>query len=180
MALDDPSWNVRKQAERILRDLGEATAVARSPEPRYSFDEYLDLLRPPYTPQAFIRTERGVIEVELFVLDAPMTVANFIRLSREGFYNGLSFHRIVPNFVVQTGDPRGDSRGGPGYTIRCGEHPTFVRGTLGAALEGKDCEVVLHHPLPQPQLRNLHSFRQVTAGMRSSTNWLLGTSSATS
>ena len=61
-------------------------------------------------PFAIIHTKKGDIRIELYVEDSPMTVDNFIQLSRSGFYNGLSFMRVVPNFVIQTGDPRGDGR----------------------------------------------------------------------
>src|SRR5262249_17769446 len=69
-------------------------------------------------PTAVIHTKKGDIRIELFAADAPMTVDNFIRLARSGFYNGTTFMRVVPNFVIQGGDPRGDQNGGPGYQIR--------------------------------------------------------------
>ena len=62
----------------------------------------------------YIDTDRGTIQIELAVLDAPLTVENFIALARKGYFNGLSIHRVVPDFVVQDGDPRGDGEGGPG------------------------------------------------------------------
>lgn len=64
-----------------------------------------------------IETSKGVLEVTLDTVAAPLTVANFVKLSQEGFYNGLTFHRIVQDFVVQGGDPQGDGTGGPGYTV---------------------------------------------------------------
>ena len=69
---------------------------------------------PPVSTQVYIDTDRGTIQIELAVLDAPLTVENFITLARRGFFNGLTVHRVVPNFVVQSGDPRGDGEGGPG------------------------------------------------------------------
>jgi cyclophilin family peptidyl-prolyl cis-trans isomerase len=60
----------------------------------------------------------GVIKIEFFAEDAPKTVENFVTLSKKGFYNGLTFHRIEPNFVIQGGDPKGDGTGGPGYKIK--------------------------------------------------------------
>ena len=91
--------------------------------------------RPPLSPHVFIETAKGTIEFELAVLDAPQTARNFMALARKGFFNGLQIHRVVPNFVVQDGDPRGDGEGGPGYTIRdeLNERP-FLRGTVGMAL----------------------------------------------
>jgi len=67
---------------------------------------------------AIIDTTMGTIEVELFEDKAPVTTANFIKLSQQGFYNNVTFHRVIPNFMVQTGDPRGDGTGGPGYAIK--------------------------------------------------------------
>ena len=69
--------------------------------------------------RAEIHTEKGVMKVLFFEKDAPNTVANFVKLAREGFYDGLTFHRVIPDFVIQGGCPRGDGTGGPGYTIKC-------------------------------------------------------------
>jgi cyclophilin family peptidyl-prolyl cis-trans isomerase len=82
---------------------------------------------------------QGTIEIELNVVDAPLTSWTFIELARAGFFNGLRVHRLVPNFVIQAGDPRGDGEGGPGYTIR-DELSTlpYLRGTVGMALDGRD------------------------------------------
>ncbi|MFH1957714.1 MAG: peptidylprolyl isomerase [bacterium] len=68
-------------------------------------------------PTAEIVTEKGSIVIELYKKEAPKTVENFIKLSRKDFYNGLTFHRVVPDFVAQGGDPQGTGRGGPGYTL---------------------------------------------------------------
>ena len=69
--------------------------------------------------RAEIHTEKGVMKVLFFEKDEPNTVANFVKLAREGFYDGLTFHRVIPDFVIQGGCPRGDGTGGPGYTIKC-------------------------------------------------------------
>ena len=84
-------------------------------------------------------TARGPFDVELFAADAPLTVENFVNLARSGFYDGLAWHRVVPNFVAQGGCPRGDGWGGPGSTVRCeiNQRP-FDRGAAGMALSGKD------------------------------------------
>ena len=66
---------------------------------------------------AVIETDRGIIKLELFAKDAPKTVANFVNLINKGFYNGLTFHRVISGFVIQGGDPKGDGTGGPGYTF---------------------------------------------------------------
>lgn len=68
---------------------------------------------------AEIHTDKGVMKVEFFEKDAPGTVANFVKLASEGFYDGLTFHRVVPSFVIQGGCPDGTGMGGPGYTIPC-------------------------------------------------------------
>src|SRR4030095_586789 len=79
------------------------------------------------------------IEIELAVLDAPMTCHNFATLARKGFYNGMRFHRVLRDFLAQTGHPRGDGTGGPGYSIRdeLNDLP-YLRGAIGMALSGKD------------------------------------------
>jgi len=83
--------------------------------------------------------QRGVIELRLFGPDAPLTVANFLRLVDRGFFNGLRWHRVVPNFVVQAGDPRGDGWGGPGGAIRDEiNRRRYAGNTLGMALSGPD------------------------------------------
>lgn len=73
---------------------------------------------PTKSSRATIEMATGQIVVELYEKDAPGTVANFVKLAKQGFYNGLSFHRVVPGFVAQGGDPKGDGTGGPGYTIK--------------------------------------------------------------
>jgi cyclophilin family peptidyl-prolyl cis-trans isomerase/HEAT repeat protein len=90
-------------------------------------------------PRAEIVTERGTITLELYPVDAPLTVDNFLTLSASGYYNDLRFHRVVPNFVAQDGDPRGDGNGGPAYTIRDEFNPRrYERGSVGMALSGPD------------------------------------------
>lgn len=88
-------------------------------------------------PVVVIETNYGNFEVELFMKESPITAKNFLSLVNKGFYNGLTFHRIVPNFVIQGGDPSGDGSGGPGYSIQ-DEKSTQrqVRGTLGMAKSG--------------------------------------------
>ncbi|MCD6112769.1 MAG: peptidylprolyl isomerase [Bacteroidales bacterium] len=90
---------------------------------------------------AEIHTVRGVMKVNFFEKDAPNTVANFIKLSEQGFYNGLTFHRVIPDFVIQGGCPKGDGTGGPGYTIKCeldGDNQYHDRGVLSMAHAGRD------------------------------------------
>jgi len=114
-------------------------------------------------------TAKGTVEIELSVLDAPQTAQNFITLARKGYFNGLQIHRVVPNFVVQDGDPRGDGSGGPGYTIRdeLNDRP-YVRGTVGMALAGPDTggsQFFITHS-PQPHLDGKYTvFGHVVNGM---------------
>tara|TARA_R110001583_G_scaffold3293_37_gene21424 strand:- start:1956 stop:2390 length:435 start_codon:yes stop_codon:yes gene_type:complete len=86
-----------------------------------------------------IQTSKGDMMAELYANDAPKTVENFIKLTSEGFYNGLKFHRVIPQFMVQGGCPEGNGRGGPGYTIQCetqGNNQTHDRGVLSMAHAG--------------------------------------------
>jgi cyclophilin family peptidyl-prolyl cis-trans isomerase len=88
-------------------------------------------------PTAVMATSEGTIEVELFDDDAPKTVENFTKLAGEGFYDGLAFHRVIPDFMIQGGCPRGDGTGGPGYTFEdeFNDHPV-ARGALAMANAG--------------------------------------------
>lgn len=91
--------------------------------------------------KATIKTEKGDMEVEFFTEDAPGTVENFINLSKKGFYDGLTFHRVIPDFVIQGGCPKGDGTGGPGYKIDCeldGENQYHDRGVLSMAHAGRN------------------------------------------
>lgn len=85
-----------------------------------------------------IETNLGKIEVELFLDKAPITASNFLSLVNKGFYDGVKFHRVIPNFMIQGGDPQGDGTGGPGYTIKDEFHPDLqnVPGTLSMANRG--------------------------------------------
>ena len=86
--------------------------------------------------QAEIHTAKGVMTVEFFEQDAPNTVANFIKLAKSGFYDGVKFHRVIPNFMIQGGDPTGTGSGGPGYTIKdelTGGNQYHDRGVLSMA-----------------------------------------------
>ncbi|MCK6257570.1 peptidylprolyl isomerase [Fictibacillus sp. WQ 8-8] len=111
------------------------------------------------------------ISIELFPEEAPGTVANFEKLANEGFYNGVTFHRVIPGFVAQGGDPTGTGAGGPGYTIKCetaGNPHKHVAGSLSMAHAGKDTGgsqfFIVHEP--QPHLNGVHTvFGQVTEGM---------------
>lgn len=88
-----------------------------------------------------MRTDRGTMTIEFFEKDAPKTVDNFVSLAKKGFYNGILFHRVIPNFMIQGGDPTGTGAGGPGYTIPCeltGDNQYHDRGVLSMAHRGRD------------------------------------------
>ncbi|WP_053219340.1 peptidylprolyl isomerase [Virgibacillus senegalensis] len=122
--------------------------------------------------QATIEFENGeVIKIEMYEDAAPNTVANFEKLANSGFYNGVTFHRVIPGFVAQGGDPTGTGAGGPGYTIKCeteGNPHKHVAGSLSMAHAGKDTggsQFFLVHE-PQPHLDGVHTvFGQVIEGM---------------
>lgn len=173
-ALSDPEWAVRIRAAERLTELapsGDYAAEIRPAPLRRSADAYAarHLVNPTVSTHAYIETDKGTIQVELNVLDAPMTVDNFVTLARDGFFDGLSFHRVVPDFVVQGGDPRGDSQGGPGYTIRDELAPVpYLRGTVGMALDWSDTggsQFFITHS-PQPHLDARYTvFGRVVGGM---------------
>jgi len=172
-ALADKDWAIRVHAADLLKKLDPSveTAHAIRPVPGEPVLPYTspDLIGPPYSPHAFIETAKGTIEIELTVLDAPQTSQNFMALARKGFFNGLQIHRVVPNFVVQDGDPRGDGSGGPGYTIRdeLNDRP-YLRGTVGMALDWRDTggsQFFITHS-PQPHLDAKYTvFGRVVNGM---------------
>ncbi len=121
--------------------------------------------------KAVIETEKGTMVVELFSGDAPGTVDNFAKLITEGFYDGLTFHRVIPNFVIQGGCPSGNGTGGPGYTIKCeleGNPNKHLRGSLSMAHRGRDTggsQFFICHS-PQPHLDGLHTvFGRVIEGI---------------
>jgi cyclophilin family peptidyl-prolyl cis-trans isomerase len=172
-ALNDPDWALRVRAAMLLRDAGDTDvdtairpAIAGRP---VDTPEWQALVNPKFSPHAFIETDKGEIEIELAVLDAPLTVDNFMTLARKGFFRGVAIHRVVPDFVVQDGDPRGDGEGGPGYTIRdeINQRP-YLRGTVGMALDWEDTggsQFFITHS-PQPHLDARYTvFGHVVAGM---------------
>jgi HEAT repeat protein len=141
-ALEDKDWPVRLRAAEVLRSLGDASAAPGSPAPLRRPAAYFEseaFLRPTVSPHAFIETKKGTIELELDLVQAPVTSQSFVDLAKLGFFNGVRVHRLVPNFVMQAGDPRGDGEGGPGFTVMDELSPTpYVRGTVGMALDWRD------------------------------------------
>lgn len=90
---------------------------------------------------AEIHTSKGIMKVKFYEEDAPGTVANFVKLAKEGFYDGLNFHRVIPDFVIQGGCPNGTGAGGPGYSIKCeltGNNQYHDRGVLSMAHAGRN------------------------------------------
>jgi peptidyl-prolyl cis-trans isomerase B (cyclophilin B) len=95
----------------------------------------------PKMSKAEIHTEKGVMKVEFYDKDAPNTVKNFTDLAKKGYYDGLNFHRVIPNFVIQGGCPTGTGSGGPGYKIKCeldGGNQYHDKGVLSMAHAGRD------------------------------------------
>lgn len=121
--------------------------------------------------QAIMETEKGIIVIDLFEKEAPGTVANFVNLIKQGFYDGLTFHRVIPGFVAQGGCPNGNGTGGPGYTIPCetkGNPHKHLRGSLSMAHRGPNTGgsqfFIVYEP--QPHLDGMHTvFGQVSQGM---------------
>jgi len=176
-AFADKDWAVRVRAVMLLRDLDPAAAADADMQIRPApttlpADVYQAprLVNPTVSIQVYLETDRGLIQIELAVIDAPLTVENFLMLARRGYFNGLSVHRVVPDFVIQDGDPRGDGEGGPGFTIRdeFNERP-YLRGTVGIALDpwpdtGGSQWFITHSP--QPHLDAKYTvFGRVIAGM---------------
>ncbi|MDP1572357.1 MAG: HEAT repeat domain-containing protein [Vicinamibacterales bacterium] len=169
---NDRDWAMRMRAADLLRARdadADLSAMRPAPWTAPTAGALAAMVSPPYAPQAYIETDKGTIQIDLAVLDAPWTVANFIALAGRGYFNGVSLHRVVPDFVVQDGDPRGDGEGGPGYTIRdeLNERP-YLRGTAGMALDWKDTggsQFFITHS-PQPHLDARYTvFGHVIAGM---------------
>ena len=161
----------RSDSERRVREIATTAlglppdSVAATPAPELRIDP---IPNQPATT-ATVETSRGTIRIAFDPKAAPRTVENFARLARSGYFNGLNFHRVVPNFVVQDGCPRGDGWGSPGYAIPCEYNALpYETGTVGMALSGKDTGgsqwfITLS---PQPRLEGRYTvFGRVTAGM---------------
>jgi cyclophilin family peptidyl-prolyl cis-trans isomerase/HEAT repeat protein len=171
-ALNDAEWPVRLLAADILKRAGDETKLPARPAPLRQpagFFESDALLHPRFSPHAYLDTRYGTIEIELDVVEAPVTTLAFIELARAGFFDGIKVHRVVPNFVVQAGDPRGDGEGGPGYTLRDElSSVPYLRGTVGIALAGRDTggSQFFVTVSPQPHLDAKYTvFGRVVKGM---------------
>ncbi len=120
-----------------------------------------------------IHTAKGVLKFELYDDDAPIAAANFKKLVSEGFYDGLTFHRVIPNFMIQGGDPAGTGAGGPGYTIKCelnGVKQIHDRGVMSMAHRGRDTGgsqfFICHNRQGTQHLDGVHTaFGKITEGI---------------
>lgn len=171
-ALSSSDHLLRRRAVAILKanDAGDFSNRIGTVQSRNTAADYRRAIaRRGRKVTATVVTNKGAFTIEFLPEEAPLTVDNFIQLARKGFFNGQTVPRVVPNFVVQAGDPRGDQNGGPGYQIRCeiNEVP-YARAAVGMALSGKDTGgsqwFVTHSP--QPHLDGGYTvFGRVTSGM---------------
>ncbi|HYX23364.1 MAG TPA: peptidylprolyl isomerase, partial [Thermoanaerobaculia bacterium] len=160
---------LRREAGESLARLGQTKIPAPGPATRQEADAYRQVLQRTRRPRTVeIRTQRGTITVRLACPEAPLTCLNFLQLAAQGYFDGLTFHRVVPDFVIQGGDPKGDGSGGPGYAIRDEiNRLRYTRGAVGMALAGPDTGgsqffIALS---PQPHLDGGYTvFGQVVAG----------------
>jgi len=161
---------VRREAGARLAALGRTAPPLGAAEAGRTLDDYRQIVERTRRPRTVeVRTTKGAFRLRLACPQAPLTCLNFLQLAGQGFYNGLTFHRVVADFVVQGGDPRGDGTGGPGYDLRDEiNRLRYVRGTAGMALSGPDTGgsqffVVLSE---QPHLDGGYTaFGQVVAGL---------------
>ena len=171
-ALDSSDYLVRRHAVALLKANGGGDFSARigTVQTRNTVADYQRASsRIGTNVRAIVSTTKGSFTIELLPDDAPLTVDNFVQLTKRGYFRGVTVHRVVPNFVIQDGDPRGDGNGGPGYSIRCEiSQVSHERGAVGMALSGKDTGgsqwFVTHSP--QPHLDGGYTvFGRVVSGM---------------
>jgi cyclophilin family peptidyl-prolyl cis-trans isomerase/HEAT repeat protein len=170
-ALRDPDKTVVVVAAEALRQItgkDYSAQIPKSTKAVHSDYDWSTLESLTASAKIVIETSKGTITLQLLKDDAPFTVLSFVKLVRKRFYEGLQFHRVVPNFVIQGGDPRGDGWGGPGYAIRSEfSFARFVRGAVGVASAGKDtegCQFFITHT-PTPHLDGRYTvFARVLSG----------------
>jgi cyclophilin family peptidyl-prolyl cis-trans isomerase len=136
----DLKYVLRREAMNGLGRLGRPVTALAPVEPDKPAETYREIVQRTSRPRRVeLRTSKGVLRLRLACPEAPLTCLNFLTLASQGFYEGLLFHRVVPDFVIQAGDPRGDGFGGPGYTIRDEINLLrYKRGMVGMALAGPD------------------------------------------
>lgn len=171
-ALESREYLIRQRAANLLKTNNKgdySSKLAPVWTPNADADYRRALARVGKNVRAVVTTSKGSFTIALLPDEAPLTVDNFVQLARKGYYRNIVFHRVVPNFVIQGGDPRGDGSGGPGYAIRCevNEVP-YDRAAVGMALSGKDTGgsqwFVTH--APQPHLDGGYTvFGRVISGM---------------
>ncbi|HEX7880095.1 MAG TPA: HEAT repeat domain-containing protein [Candidatus Eisenbacteria bacterium] len=169
-AMKDPDRNVALAAAASLGRIdGKDHAGEVAPASSGSYPLNLDVIRKTEASRARIVTGKGEIVIEFLPGAAPNTVANFVTLVSRGYFNGLTFHRVVPGFVTQDGCPRGDGWGGPGYAIRCEYNDLhYEAGMVGMALSGKDTGGSQYFitQTPQPHLDGKYTiFGRVISGL---------------
>lgn len=170
-ALGDPDRAVRARAAAGLDRFGGPDGAPPPPRPVPPLEPYQapDLLRPTVSPHVYIDTDRGTIQIELAVNEAPLTCAHFMRFARSGFYDGVPVDAVAPGRTVHAGDPRARPEGPPVDRIRAEPGPLpFLRGTVGMALDGPDTGAgrFFITTSPQPSLDGRRPvFGAVVAGM---------------
>jgi cyclophilin family peptidyl-prolyl cis-trans isomerase len=171
-ALDSSNHLIRRRAVALLKanGVGDFSDRIGTVQTRNTPSDYRRAMaRIGRRVTATVVTSRGSFTIQFQPDNAPLTIDNFVQLAKRGYFNGQTIPRVVPNFVIQAGDPRGDQNGGPGYTIRCEINPVlFERAAVGMALSGKDTGgsqwFVTHSP--QPHLDGGYTvFGQVIRGM---------------
>jgi cyclophilin family peptidyl-prolyl cis-trans isomerase/HEAT repeat protein len=141
-ALDSRDHHVRRKAVAVLKanvagDFSSRIGIVQTSNTTADYERAI--ARSGKTVNAVVTTSKGTFTVQLLPEEAPLNVDNFIQLANRKYFNGITVHRVVPNFVIQDGDPRGDGNGGPGYQIRCEINLVpYERGAVGMALSGKD------------------------------------------
>ena len=137
---EDTDFLVRREAAAALERLGEARPPVGPVATSRTGPVYAQILSQTDRARVVeVATERGKFRIRLDCPQAPLTCLSFLQLAGQGYFDGLTFHRVVPDFVVQTGDPRGDGWGGPGFALRDEINPLrFERGAVGMALSGPD------------------------------------------
>ena len=135
---EHPEFLLRRKVLSAIESLGQGGLAVGSATEQLSVADYSSLwLVTRENARLTMTTNRGKVELEIHCAIAPLTCSNFLQLAGQGFYDGLAFHRVVPDFVVQAGDPRGDGWGGPGYAIRDEiNRIRYGEGVLGMALSG--------------------------------------------
>ncbi len=172
LGLADKRWAVRLHAAELLGQTDSPTdvhAIRPAPTPwERGFYDQPELVVATVSPHVYLETSKGTLQIELAVLEAPITARHFMDLARNGFFNGLSVYRVGPDAIVELGDPRADGYGGPGLTIKEELNElSFARGTVAMASDGPDAVgsrfFIARAPRPELEARRT-AFGRVVAG----------------